>query len=42
MERKDKVGSTFLPPAVWTLLFLHRFGEKDGSGREKIRREKTK
>jgi hypothetical protein len=31
-ERNDKVGNTFIPPAVRTLLFLHRLGEKDGSG----------
>jgi hypothetical protein len=41
-ERKDKVSNTFLPPAVRTLLFLHRFGEKDGSGGGKLRKEKTK
>jgi hypothetical protein len=40
--RKDKVGNTFLPPAVRTLLFLNRFGEKDGSGGGKRRKEKTK
>jgi hypothetical protein len=41
-ERNDKVGNTFIPPAVRTLLFLHHFGEKDGSGRGKIWKEKTK
>ncbi len=40
MEIKDKVGNTFLPPAVRTLLFLHHFGEKDGSGGGKLRKEK--
>jgi hypothetical protein len=41
-ERKDKVRNTFLPRAVRTLIFLYRFGEKDGSGPGKIRKEKTK
>jgi hypothetical protein len=41
-ERKDKVRNTFLPRAVRTLIFLYRFGEKDGSGGGKIRKEKTK
>jgi hypothetical protein len=42
LERKDKVGNTFLPPAVRTLFFLNSFGKKDGSGGGKIRKEKTK
>ncbi len=42
-ERKDKVGTTFLRPAVVrTVLFLNLFGETDGSGGGKIRKEKTK
>jgi hypothetical protein len=42
-ERKDKVGNTFKPPAVArTLLFLNLFGETDGSGGGKIKKEKTK
>jgi hypothetical protein len=40
-ERKDKVGNTFVSPAVVrTLLFLNLFGEKEGSGGGKIRKEK--
>jgi hypothetical protein len=41
-ERKDKVGNTFLPPAVRTLLFLNRFGEKDRSGGGKIRKQRQR
>jgi hypothetical protein len=37
------VGNTFLPLAVVrTFLFLNLFGETDGSGGGKIRKEKTK
>jgi hypothetical protein len=39
---KVKVSNTFLLPAVRTLLFFHHFGEKDGSGPGKLRKEKTK
>jgi hypothetical protein len=41
-ERKDKVGNTFLPPPIRTLLVLTLLGEKYASGREKVRKEKTK
>jgi hypothetical protein len=45
-ERKDKVGNTFFfsPPAVvrTILPLLNLFGETDGSGGGKIRKEKTK
>jgi hypothetical protein len=41
-ERKDKVGNTF-PAVVRTiLLLLNLFGETDGSGGGKIKKEKTK
>jgi hypothetical protein len=42
MERKDKVGNTFVPPAIRTLLFLNIFLEKDGLGQGKTRKETTK
>jgi hypothetical protein len=38
-ERKDKVGNTFLPPAIRTLLFLNIFQENDGLGQGKIRKK---
>jgi hypothetical protein len=40
-ERKDKVG-TACSSVIRTLLFLNLFGETDGSGGGKIRKQKRK